>query len=313
MGDTLLCSAGEPLAFRWTSTPRAFEKCSSTASTAVCLEQVVTEEPDPRPNTEDWQNLITSFDPSRYTAFSMSAYVTAATVDGNGSDLADCVFRTVERIDYFAGYGGSAVIPVDGVVSVPWTICSTGTSQTPDMVEVADITVGRPYTASLYIGGDYWTASPTRISGSAWSWDPEISNYTATATLSARKVRGGSASAIRSLSSQISPAWVGDCTGRGTVPIGTRTVTASASASGAISSIAGTGSYPGGLSAAVGLANIVYGMDPSGYGSSARLRDAWAAGKLWETPYGCGLSGIIELSGEGDPGDSPILSTATGG
>ena len=71
-------TSGSPLALKYkVDSYETAGRYSSTASTATCYEQIFVEESDPAPETEDWTNFITSFDPTQYDAFGMTAFVTS--------------------------------------------------------------------------------------------------------------------------------------------------------------------------------------------------------------------------------------------
>jgi hypothetical protein len=168
-----------------------------------------------------------------------------------------------------------------------------------------------------------WPADKFLLTGSASGSGDTYSGYVATATISVPTINGGAAYAYSMLTNDgrnlLNTSWVE------TEDMPTRTVLASASAAGMISSICGD--YTGHVSASVGGFNDTYLMNPSGIvpgwdpkpttgedGYYWRMRSAWSAGLLTSTPYGCGLSGILELYPKGDPGSThPILSSATGG
>lgn len=419
MSDIVLCSGSAPLTFSFPGEIPSPERYSSTASTAVCYEQVFTETPDPKPKTEDWFNFITGFDAGNYSAFGMSAYVTSvmATNRYTSSALPSTMqFRTVISTADGSGSGDSAYIPVDGIAgTTEWTIYSYDSSTVaPGLIEVEhfefsasdssstslrmygydDTSVGS--TSNPYLGWVSWTSVPVGVTVSASamyesrfsrrttselmtafnhylsdsqratvtesgivgeSWDTysgisaktyasgsasskalnwpnsefistgsasgssySSTGYMATATIAVPTINGGAAYAYSMLTEDgrnlLNTSWVEY------EDMPTRTVLASASASGMISSICGD--YTGHVSASVGGFNDTYLMNPSGIvpggdytgddGYYWRMRSAWSAGLLTSTPYGCGLSGILELYPKGDPGSThPILSSATGG
>lgn len=143
MADTLLCSGNIPLAFSFPGGTPSSYRYSSTASTAVCYEQVFTETPDPRPATEDWFNFITGFNAGDYSAFGMTAFVTSVMSRfphsvSPGSDLPSKMqFRTVISTAGGSGSGDSAYIPVDGIANTEWTTYSSNnTTVAPGVVEV---------------------------------------------------------------------------------------------------------------------------------------------------------------------------------
>lgn len=141
MSDIVLCSGNVPLTFSFPGETPSPERYSSTASTAVCCEQVFTETPDPDPATEDWFNFITAFDPTQYDAFGMTAFVTAVQPQeqwwGSARLPSNMQFRSVISTASAQDAGASATIPVDGIGKTPWTIYSTGTSETPGAVHSA--------------------------------------------------------------------------------------------------------------------------------------------------------------------------------
>lgn len=415
MSDIVLCSGSAPLTFSFPGEIPSPERYSSTASTAVCYEQVFTETPDPKPKTEDWFNFITGFDPGNYSAFGMSAYVTSvmAIILYPESALPSTMqFRTVISTADGSGSGDSAYIPVDGIAgTIDWTVYSYDSATVaPGLLEVAHFEFSSSGDMSgfqrVYSSYDRWvTSNPadgwvylsgvpgavtasamykykfartskselvtaflfalnnsqeatvtesgffyssygysgisakTSASGSASSnalnWPAyeflstesasgyNYSGYTASATIAVPTINGGAAYAYSLLTNDgrnlLTTSWVE------TEDLPTRTVLASASATGMLSSICGD--YTGHVSASVGGFNDTYLMNPSGIvpgwdpkpstgedGYYWRMRSAWSAGLLTSTPYGCGLSGILELYPKGNPGSShPILSSATGG
>jgi hypothetical protein len=141
MSDTVLCSSLNALTLKYEKPLYSAERYSSTASTAVCCEQVFTETPDPDPATEDWFNFITAFDPTQYDAFGMTAFVTAVQPQeqwwGSARLPSNMQFRSVISTASAQDAGASATIPVDGIGKTQWTIYSTGTSETPGAVHSA--------------------------------------------------------------------------------------------------------------------------------------------------------------------------------
>ena len=417
MSDIVLCSGNVPLTFSFPGETPSPERYSSTASTAVCYEQVFTETPDPKPKTEDWFNFITGFDAGNYSAFGMSAYVTSVMAINLYPESAlpsTMQFRTVISTADGSGSGDSAYIPVDGIAgTIEWTVYSYDSATVaPGLLEVAHFefsssgdmsgfqrvyssydrwVTSNPVDGWVYLSGvpgpasasamykskttrtstaelmtafnhylndaqratvtesGFWVDYPyvsesgisakTSASGTASSnalnWTKEYfafwgsgsgytySGYTGTATIAVPTIDGGAAYAYSLLTNDgrnlLNTSWVE------TEDLPTRTVLASASATGMLSSICGD--YTGHVSASVGGYNDTYLMNPSGIvpgwdpkpttgedGYYWRMRSAWSAGLLTSTPYGCGLSGILELYPKGDTGSThPILSSATGG
>ena len=140
--SNVLLTSGSPLALKYkVDSYETAGRYSSTASTAVCYEQIFLEEPDPRPATEDWFNFITAFDPTQYDAFGMTAFVTAVQPHeqwwGSARLPSNMQFRSVISTASAQDAGASATIPMDGIGKTPWTIYSTGTSETPGAVHSA--------------------------------------------------------------------------------------------------------------------------------------------------------------------------------
>lgn len=337
MGEVVLCSGNVPLTFSFPGSTPAPERYSSTASTAVCYEQTFPAGyTDPKPDTEDWFNFITGFNAGNYSAFGMSAYVTSV-MDRNlvpPSGLPSKMqFRTVISTADGSGSGESAYVPVDGIGTSDWTIYSSDSATvTQGLVEVEHFEFSASHISSTDLfmyGADDTSVGSTsnppggqRIYWTGVPGDGGYSGYIATATIAVPRINGGAAYAYGMLTNDgralLNTSWFE------TEDMPTRTVLASASASGLLSSICGD--YTGHVSASVGGYNDTFLMNPSGIvpgwdsthtGENEyywRMRSAWSAGHMTSTPVGCGLSGILELYPKGDPGNThPILSSATRG
>lgn len=379
------------------------DRYSSTASTATCYEQIFVEEPDPVPETEDWTNFITSFDPTQYDAFGMTAFITSTVAESTGGGtLPGCVFRAVESTSAGRpprGLGGYETIPVDGIGHKQWTVYGSSCPvEIPGVVAVANmefsstsnaqqqyITTGDWYFSNLALtaypkqylaswtyvstsrtaysaiysasasGGNSALASSRLMDGLSEDEQAQIvesgfmfggyfasalasayndssvltwsnlyhpgssyrhrsasgssvesgSAYTATASVSAKKVYGGAALIDSALWMTPTASSLSEASLTG------RTYYASATASGGIPTIAG--SYTGDVSAAVGLYNNRASMDASGIGYINNHRSAWSAGHCYDTPVGCGLSGILELYRKtGTALESSIIGSSVG-
>lgn len=180
MADTLLCSGNIPLTFSFPGETPSPYRYSSTASTAVCCEQTFPAGyPDPKPGTEDWFNFITGFDAGNYSAFGMSAYVTAVMPRSLGpvTELPSKMqFRTVISTADGSGSGDSAYIPVDGIAgTTEWTIYSSdSTTVAPGVVEVEHFefsaSAGSASGLTLYNGYDESSVGST--STPSWTGRP---------------------------------------------------------------------------------------------------------------------------------------------
>lgn len=199
------------------------------------------------------------------------------------------------------------------------TIFESGFYQVPNSYFYrlsANASASGPDTANVLNWMTSQFAATESASGSSYT------GYMATATIAVPTINGGAAYAYGRLTHDgrnlLNTSWFE------TEDIPTRTVLASASASGMLSAICGD--YTGHVSASVGGYDDTCLMNPSGiapgwdgvhtgeYEYYWRMRSAWSAGYLTSTPVGCGLSGILELYPKDDPGSSyPILSSATGG
>ena len=137
-------TSGSPLALKYkVDSYETAGRYSSTASTATCYEQIFVEESDPAPETEDWTNFITSFDPTQYDAFGMTAFVTSTIAEYTGGTLPGCVFRAVESTSSgypLQGLGGYETIPVDGIGRRRWTVYGSSCPvEIPGVVAVANM------------------------------------------------------------------------------------------------------------------------------------------------------------------------------
>lgn len=399
----VLLTSGSPLALKYTvDSYETAGRYSSTASTATCYEQIFVEKPDPVPETEDWTNFITSFDPTQYDAFAMTAFITSTIAEYTGGTLPGCVFRAVESTSSgspLQGLGGYETIPVDGIGSKQWTVYGSSCPvEIPGVVAVANMEFSSTSNArQQYISPEYWhfsnfalTAYPkqyltswTYVSTSRTAYsaiysasasggnsalassrlmdglseaeqaqivesgfmfggyfasalasaynDSSVltwgsmyhpgssyrhrsasgssieteSAYTATASVSAKKIYGGTAFIDSALLMTPTASSLSEASLTG------RTYYASATASGGIPAIAG--SYTGNVSAAVGLYNDGVSMDASGILEGGRHRSAWSAGFCYDTPVGCGLSGILELYRKtGTALESSIIGSSVG-
>ena len=97
--------------------PYASEVFVSTSTDSCCYEQNFTESVDPKPQTEDWTNFITSFVPAKVSAFKMSAsavhYSGYRPVPYTADDSPIC--RAVISADPVNTTSRTMTIPVDGI------------------------------------------------------------------------------------------------------------------------------------------------------------------------------------------------------
>lgn len=216
--SNVLLTSGSPLALKYkVDSYETAGRYSSTASTAVCYEQIFLEEPDPLPETEDWTNFITSFDPTLYDAFGMTAFVTSTIADFSGGTLPGGVFRAVESTSSgypLQGLGGYETIQVDGVGFIPWTVYGSSCPvEIPGVVDVAHLEFSatakkssQPYidTGRWFIPAYSLTAYPTSTI-SSWTY-VSTSRTAYSAIYSASASGGNSALASSRLMSGLSEA-----------------------------------------------------------------------------------------------------------
>lgn len=129
MSNVVLCSGNTALRLHYeTGANPPSEVYSSTGMSSRAYGQNFIYGPDPDPGTDDWMHFIHGFDPTRYSAWRMTAFATSVYDTSVAAPYPpdNLVFRAVVSTD--GTMPDWATIPVDGWGSSsagPWTVISS--------------------------------------------------------------------------------------------------------------------------------------------------------------------------------------------